>query len=342
MDAHRSETRASSLLRARAIDDGRGQRGVIRHCHSIGGSRLSAACCRAAAAAITLLLFVGPLAAQDFLSRAKELYEAANYQQALRLLDSEGEESGTPDERQTVREYRALCLLALDRTEEMAKTIERMIQFDPFYHPAPDRTPRLLTMFDRIHTRLLPSIVRERYSEAKANLEDGRYADSVTGFELVLRLIKEAGDKSNGQGPADQWLAYVRSLTTRVLDQIRVAQASPAQSHEPSPAETVYSRADTGVTPPVPLRQDIPPWQSAKRDPARFSGELELLIDAQGDVQDARILAPIHPSYDPVILSAATQWKYRPAMKDGKPVPYHKMIAISLVAPRNLAAVNRY
>jgi hypothetical protein len=225
----------------------------------------------------------------------------------------------------------------------MAKTIEQMIQFDPFYHPAPDRTPRLLAMFDRIHRRLLPSIVRERYSEAKANLEEKRYAASVTGFELVLRLIKEAGDKSDTQEPVDQWLADVRAITTRVLDQIRVAQARPAQeSHEVPPAATVYSRADTGVTPPAPLRQDIPPWQSAKVDPARFSGELELLIDAHGDVQAARISVPIHPSYDPVILSAATQWKYRPAMKDGKPVPYYKMIAISLVAPRNIAAVNRY
>ena len=293
--------------------------------------------------AIALLITLRPLAAQEFLSRAKELYEAANYQEALKLHDSAGENAGTPDQRQSAWEYRALCLLALDRPEEMAKTIEQMIHFDPFYRPAPDRTPRLLSMFDRIHKRLLPSIVRERYSEAKANLEDKRYADSVAGFELVLRLIKEAGAKSDRQEPADQWLAYVQTITTQVLDQVRVAQAPAAQeSLEAPPAETVYSRADTSVTPPVPLRQDIPPWQSAKLDPARFSGELELLINAQGDVQEARISAPIHPSYDPVILSAATQWKYRPAMKDGQPVPYHKLIAISLVAPRNLAAVNRH
>ena len=289
-----------------------------------------------------LLITVRPLAAQDRLSRAKELYEAANYQEALRLLDSEGESAGTPDERQTAREYRALCLLALDRTEEMAKTIEQMIQFDPFYSPAADRTPRLLSMFDHIHRRLLPSIVRERYAEAKTSLEDKRYADAVAGFELVLRLIKAAGDKSDRQEPADQWLAYVRTITTRVLDQIRVAQAPPAQESQEVPAQTVYGRTDTGVTPPVPLRQDIPPWQSAQLDAARFNGEIELLIDAHGDVQQARISVPIHPSYDPVILSAATQWQYRPAMKDGQPVPYYKLIAISLVAPRNLAAVNRY
>ena len=82
------------------------------------------------------------------------------------------------------------------------------IESDPFYHPAPERTPRLMVMFDRLHRRILPSIVRERYSEAKANLEEKRYADSSAGFDLVLRLIKEAGDQSNGEpGPDDQWLA---------------------------------------------------------------------------------------------------------------------------------------
>jgi len=79
---------------------------MIRHVYPIAtGGRASGALWRAAAAlAIALLVTVRPLAAQDLLSRAKELYEAANYQEALRLIDSEGDKTGTPDERQSARE----------------------------------------------------------------------------------------------------------------------------------------------------------------------------------------------------------------------------------------------
>jgi hypothetical protein len=296
------------------------------------------------AVTIALLLWPRPLAAQEFLSRAKELYEAANYEAALKSLDSAGRDTLTPDQRQSAREYRALTLLALDRPEEMAKTIEEMIELDPFYHPARDRTPRFLSLFDRIHSRLLPSIVQERYSEARAHLENRRYTESAVGFELVLRLIKEAGTgaAASDPQPAGQWLSDMRSNTVRVLEQIRAAQ-EPAAREAPNgvPAQTVYRRADAGVTPPIPLRQDVPPWQSAQFDRAEVTGEIALLIDVHGDVADARITVPIHPSYDPVLLSATTQWKYGPATKDGQPVSYYKLIPISLVARRNLAAASR-
>jgi tetratricopeptide (TPR) repeat protein len=279
--------------------------------------------------AIAVLIAVRPLAAQDFLSRAQELYEAADYEGALAVLHEAGEGS---DQRQRAREYRALCLLALDRIEDMEKTIEEMIQFDPVYRPATNQPPRLLLAFDRIHRRLLPSIVRDRYLQAKANLEQKRYADSAAGFELVLRLLKESGDESEAiRWPDEKLRADFEAISRLRLDATRAAQAPRAVSQTPA----IYRRADAGVTPPVPIRQEIPPWRSDELAPAVFNGELELLIDTRGDVQEVRIAVPIHPAYDPVILQAAAKWKYRPATKDGRPVAYSKLITISLMRQKS-------
>jgi tetratricopeptide (TPR) repeat protein len=278
---------------------------------------------------IAVLISVRLFAVQDFPRRAQELYEAADYEGALAVLDEAGEGAS---QGQRAREYRALCLLALERVDDMEKTIEQMIQFDPLYRPAESQPPRLRTAFDRIHRRLLPSIVRERYLQAKANLEQMRYADSAAGFELVLRLLKERDEEPEaGKWPDDQLRADFEAISRLRLDATRAAQAPP-----PVPQiQAFYRSTDAGVIPPVPIRQEIPPWQSDDVAAGAFEGELELLIDTRGDVQEVRIAVPIHPAYDPVILRAAAKWKYRPATKDGRPVVYRKSITISLMPQKS-------
>lgn len=277
------------------------------------------------AIAIAVLLSVRLLAVQEFPARAQELYEAADYEGALDVLDEAGRGA---NQGQRAREYRALCLMALDRMDDMERAIEEMIQFDPFYRPAASQTPRLLMVFDRIHRRLLPSIVRERYLQAKANQEQRRYAESAAGFELVLRLLNGSDDEPEAVSwPDDQLRADFEAISRLRLDATRAAQAPRPVPQGP----TIYRSVDAGVIPPVPIRQEIPPWQSDDLAPGAFEGELELLIDLRGDVQEVRIAVPIHPTYDPVILRAAAKWKYRPATKDGRPVVYRKSITISLM-----------
>ena len=36
------------------------------------------------------------------------------------------------------------------------------------------------------------------------------------------------------------------------------------------------------------------------------------------------------PLYDPLLLSAAKGWKYRPATRDGQPVRFRKIIQVTL------------
>jgi TonB family protein len=61
-----------------------------------------------------------------------------------------------------------------------------------------------------------------------------------------------------------------------------------------------------------------------------YRGRLELVIDTDGRVESATLLDSVHPSYDQVLLRAAREWTYEPALKDGQPVKFRKVLAINV------------
>ena len=46
--------------------------------------------------------------------------------------------------------------------------------------------------------------------------------------------------------------------------------------------------------------------------------------------RDLALRLSIHPVYDPQLLSAAREWRYRPATVDGTPVKFRKMIQVTV------------
>jgi TonB family protein len=55
-----------------------------------------------------------------------------------------------------------------------------------------------------------------------------------------------------------------------------------------------------------------------------------LVIDESGNVESVTLLTSLQPEYNPVLLKAAREWKFRPATKDGLPVRYRKVVGIRL------------
>ena len=113
-------------------------------------------------------------------------------------------------------------------------------------------------------------------------------------------------------------------VTTAVVD-----TAEPVESDERGKVDgidiirdaTIYSIATSDVRPPVLLGPQRPP------DSVRVSGQtvanaLELLITETGVVQRVRMLSPPARMPDMMLLSAAKNWKFQPALKDGRPVSY--------------------
>ena len=83
------------------------------------------------------------------------------------------------------------------------------------------------------------------------------------------------------------------------------------------------------VRPPVKL-VDVPPVrpEMAARANARGIVIVEVTIDVDGTVKDARVLRSI-PMLDAAALEAVRQWRYEATMLDGKPVPVIMTVSVT-------------
>ena len=104
----------------------------------------------------------------------------------------------------------------------------------------------------------------------------------------------------------------------------------PVVDNRPPPH--VYSTDDVNVAPPVPVRQVFPPFPARSVPPGQ--GVVEVVVDENGAVESATLRAPVHPAYDNLVLASAWAWHYKPAMLDGVPVKYRKMIQVVLKPTR--------
>jgi TonB family protein len=86
------------------------------------------------------------------------------------------------------------------------------------------------------------------------------------------------------------------------------------------------------MTPPMAVLQELP---SAGGIPGLVSGRvyrgaIEIDIDAGGTVTAARLVHPIHVLYDARLIDAARRWRYQPATREGTPVPYTRVVMVTV------------
>ena len=291
---------------------------------------------------------------QDSLARAKELYSAAAYDEALALLDDlQAGSNGSGSTTTEVSQYRAFCLLALQRTDDAKKVIEGMVSVDPFYRLSDAQaSPRVTSIFQEVRRAVLPGVVQRAYTEAKQAF-DKKDPRSSAQFEHVLALIDDP-DMRNASSPD------FRTLVVGFHDLSRALASAAAQPPPPvvvappvvapqapavdlavtsgtsaaapaSPASPAIARPVV-IVPPVVLAQPMPRWiPRTISDAARvLTGRLEISIDERGNVVSAVLAAPIYPSYDEELLTMARAWRFKPATQNGTPIPFVKVIQIQL------------
>lgn len=273
-------------------------------------------------------------ASDDTLVRAKSLYAAAAYDEALAVLDQL--QNAPAEDSTSIAEYRVFCLLALDRDDEARKNIDGILRSNPRYLPSPDQaSPRIQSIVRDVRRASLPKIVVERYTAAKAAFErkDPR---AVQQFDDVLALLDD--------GDLDQtWtLSDLRAVASAFRDLAKTVTASGMSPADAKPAQQaalpqepardiIYTAADTDVTPPVAQSQNVPKWRPSPLEAVKeFKGALRLLIDESGAVVSATVAATTRPAYDWLLVRAARDWKFLPAQKQGTPVRYLKLIEIQL------------
>jgi tetratricopeptide (TPR) repeat protein len=296
---------------------------------------------KASRAAVLLLAgFLGgvrssPANDNETLVRAKGLYAAAAYDEALAVLD-QLQSGSQPEESMSIAEYRVFCLLALDRRDEARTSIDRILRNNPQYQPSADQTsPRIQSIFREVRRQSLPKIVMERYATAKASFEQ-KDARAAQLFDEVLALLGDPDlDPASALSDMRTVAFAFRDLAKAQASSAANAVTAPAKAAAPPPVERVpdivYTAADTDVTPPLAKVQRLPVWRPSTHEVAQeFRGVLRLLIDRNGAVASAAMPTNTRPSYDPVLLRAARDWKFTPAMKDGVPVRYLKLIEVHL------------
>src|SRR5262245_29632003 len=207
---------------------------------------------------VTCILLLSPMAlhAEDSVAAARELYTAANYEDALVVLNRLDASNGQPSDRMVINQYRAFCLLALGRMSEAERAIEAVLTVDLLYHPATaDMSPRLRAAFAGVRQRILPAIVQQEYARAKAAFDRQDYAPAIAQFDRVLRALGSADLGAMGENPP---LADLRTLASGFRDlSIKATtpppaplQAQPLLPPEPVavvPPKGIYGGFETGI-----------------------------------------------------------------------------------------------
>ena len=286
-----------------------------------------------------ILAALTPSAAQESLDSARQLYASADYRSALTMLNALLTASPSPQERQSIELYRTLCLVAIGNNDEANKAIEAMVQRDPLYRPNMEEVPpRLRTVFSDARKRLLPALIQERYVIAKAAFDRGDMKIAADGFTQVLLALADPDITVAAKQPPLSDLRVlasgfndltVRALTPPPVPVVPMTVQTPPPPVAVAPREPVtYSQDDKNVLPPETVRQDLPQYPG--RVTFDRTGVLEIVIDATGTVESATMLEGVEALYNRLLLTAAKNWRYRPARLDGTPVKYRKRIQITL------------
>lgn len=273
-------------------------------------------------------------AGQDPLASARELYASARYDEALATLDGLRESSVTTTlDRRAIEQYRSLCLLALGRSNEADAAIAAVVRTDPFFLPGDgDASPRVRNAFTDVRRRMLPQIANEKYQAAKVTWDRKDYSEAADLFREVVALI----DDPDMQGQ----LKDLRTIAAGFLELAATLAKPPEAPKPPEPVKApeparptparIYVAEDPDVIQPVVLRQDMPRVPAPVLAQARDRGVVEVVVNEQGRVQEATIRMSVHPMYDSLVMAAAREWRYHPAMINNVPVKFRKRIQIAV------------
>jgi protein TonB len=289
--------------------------------------------------ALTLLLALsaaGASAQDGDLTKARDLYASAAYDDALAMLNRLRSADHPASQSRAIEQYRAFCLLALGRSADAEQAIEAVVAAEPTFQPGEsDASPRIRTAFTSVRRRMLPSIIQQKYATAKAAYDRKEFAAAAEGFTQVLNALADPDVASEARQPP---LADLRTLAGGFQELAAKAATPPplpvvAPVATPAPppppaAPRIYTGGETGVVPPVAVNQVLPPFPGQVIIPR--SGKLEVVIDEIGAVESATMTGSVSQSYDQVVLAATKNWRYKPATLNGMPVKFRKTVQISI------------
>ena len=120
----------------------------------------------------------------DPLVKAKALYAEASYDEALSVLKG--------NDAAEAYQYRALCFIALGKTQDAEHAIESLVNVSPtFAVSEADLSPRLVNLFTQTRRRVMPGVVKRLFTEARADFQARNFPSARDKFEKVLTLTHD-------------------------------------------------------------------------------------------------------------------------------------------------------
>jgi hypothetical protein len=267
------------------------------------------------------------------LAEARDLYMSAAYEDALTMLNRLKTSNAPIGQDPAVEQYRAFCLIALDRPEDAQRAIEAVVAAEPMYHPSEaEFSPRVRTVFADVRRRMLPAIIQQRYAEAKASFDNKLWAQAADQFREVLDALADPDVAAAAKQPPLVDLRTLavgfEELSAKIAEPPAPPPVAVAAAPAPPVAPAVYSAANSNVVPPLALNQAMPAYPEKVIIPR--NGKVEITIAETGEVETAMMTVPITNMYDAMVLAASRNWRYKPASLNGQPVKYRKVVQIAL------------
>ena len=291
--------------------------------------------CLVATGALTIVPNALAQSPPGSLGAARDLYAAAAYEDALTVLNGL-RASGRREDSVLIEQYRAFCLLALGRAAEADSAIEAAVIAAPFAQPwESEASPRVRSAFREVRRRVLPAIIEQQYSDARAAFErkDTTAADR---FTQVLALIADPDLQSLASQPP---LSRTRAMAADFLalstpeppppPPLPRRTQPPAMKPAPAPpvrdASRIYGLEDVNVVPPSAARQSFAPMAEVF---SLRAGSVEIVVDETGTVTTAITRVSVNAAYDRLALATARSWRYRPAILDGVAVKFRLLVQL--------------
>ena len=151
------------------------------------------------------------------------------------------------------------------------------------------------------------------YTNAEIALRAGNYDQAFVEASRISKLL----DANDNDAAAATLRAAIGQLMARAAA-LKLAEE-----------QRVYTLDDDEVTPPIALSRQLP--AAAPIGVRRhLVGHLELLISREGEVEMLKLHTPLNRFHERMIVSAAKAWRYRPALRNGKPVRFRLLSSINL------------
>lgn len=138
----------------------------------------------------------------------------------------------------------------------------------------------------------------------------------------ILRMLAKAHDNGEIEKLVEQ-RGISFSPTAEDLDTLRIAGARQ---------EVLEAlRSAPRYMPPIPVYKPEPNYTpEASKAKLRGTVVLRIMIDESGNVTDVReVSAPLGKRLDESAVKTVRTWRFKPATRNGKPVPVHTKVEIS-------------